>query len=183
MEVADIIKSAAWYLGVLDRVEEYLDENEEDGEEIARDLLRAFNNMEKHLSLEYLPLYQKEGFDADIGEVYFDELSYPIVRIVNVYNEQGEKQPFTLQPYYLQTAPGVITVEYTYTPYEKDFYDETEHKLNVAQPLYVFGVLMEYYLARGDFEQAAVWEKRYKDAISVSYQMQKGKRMPSRGWW
>ena len=182
MEIVDIVRSAAWYLGVLDKLDAYLDEDDDEWYTLAQDLLRAFNNVEKQLALEYLPLYEKEYFETETGEVCFDEFSYPVIRIVNVYNEQGEKQAFTLMPYYLRTTPGVLSIEYAYTPYEKDLYEQTDHHLHVAQPLYVYGILAEYYLSRGEFEQAAIWDKKYKDAISATYQTQKGKRMPSRGW-
>ena len=182
MEVIDIIRSAAWYAGALQQVDEYLEENEEEGMQTAQDLLRAFNVMEKQLALEYLPLVEKEEFETEEGEIYFNEFSYPAVRIINVYNEQGEKQAFTLTAWCIQTKPGRGFVEYAYTPYEKDFYDTTDHYLHVAQPLLVFGTLAEYYLARGEFQEAAIWDKKYKDAITQSYQMQKGKQMPSRGW-
>ncbi len=182
MEIVDIIRSAAWYIGVLDLVDAYLQDDEWDGYQTTQDLLRAFNNVEKQLALEYLPLIEKEGFNTETGEIFFEEFSYPVVRIVNVYDQQGEKQPFTLMPTYLQTSKGDLTIEYAYTPYEKDVYDQTDHQLCVAQPLYVFGVLAEYYLAKGAFEEAAVWDKKYKDAISASYRMQKGKRIAGRGW-
>ena len=182
MEIVDIIRSAAWYIGVLNMVDAYLQDDDEDGYLVAQDLLRAFNNVENQLALEYLPLTEKEGFYTETGEVLYEEFSFKVVRIINVYNAQGEKQPFTLMPTYLQTAKGDLTIEYTYTPYEKDIYDQTDHCLCVAQPLYVFGVLAEYYLAKGAFEEAAVWDKKYKDAISASYQMQKGKRIVGRGW-
>ncbi len=182
MEVVDIIRSAAWYAGVLELVDMYLDENEMDGYQATQDFLRAFNNVENQLALEYLPLVQKEAFETETGEVYFGEFSYKLVRIVKVYNEKGEELAFEIMPMYLQTQPGNIIVEYTYTPYEKDVYDTTEHCIYVAQPLYVYGMLAEYYTARGEFQEAAVWDKKYKDAISASYRMQKGKRVAGRRW-
>ena len=182
MDVIDIIRSAAWYAGVLRQVDMNLEEDEEEYKEVADDLLRAYNNVENELALNYLPLVEKEEFETEWGELVFNEFSYRVIHILNVYNEQGEKLKFELRPGCVLTKPGKIWVEYTYTPYEKDFYDTTEHQMFVAAPLFVFGMLAEFYLARGEFEEAAVWDKKYKEAISSSYQMQKGKRMPCRGW-
>lgn len=182
MDVIEIIRSAAWYAGVLDKVDLYLEDEEEEYKQFAHDLLRAYNNVESEIAMNYLPLVEKELFDTEDGELLFDNFSWRVIHILNVYNEQGGKQEFELRPWGVITKPGEIYVEYTYVPDEKDFYDTVSFQPFVAQPLFVFGILAEYYLVRGEFEEAAIWDKKYKDAISLSHQMQKGKRMPSRGW-
>ena len=72
MGIVDILRSAAWYLGVLDKLDAYLDEEDDEWYTLAHDLLRAFNNVEKQLALEYLPLYEKEYFETETGEICFD---------------------------------------------------------------------------------------------------------------
>ena len=94
MEVIELIRNAAWYVGVLEQVDAYLNDDEWEGQGYTQDLLRAFNNVENHLALEYFPLIEKEGFWLEDEDLFFDGFSNQVVHIINVYNDKGEKQDY-----------------------------------------------------------------------------------------
>ena len=60
--------------------------------------------------------------------------------------------------------------------------DDSDFSGGVSARLMSYGVASEYSLAVGAFEEAALWDKKYKDAISMLYKRGKGGRMPSRRW-
>ena len=184
MLVVDVVKLAAKNLRILDKLLSYLEEEDEDAKQVADDLLHAFNNVENELALDYFPLYEEEVVQTYNGLMYYMDFSYMPVRILDICDLNGKSVPFQLFPQYLITQPGEICMKYTYLPYAyKTYDDEVEQKLYVSEHLLACGIAAEYCTMHGLFESAAIWDKKYKDAIAATYRMKKGKRMPSRGWF
>ena len=71
---------------------------------------------------------------------------------------------------------------YTYLPKTKTFDDKSDFTLNASVRLLSYGVAAEYALANGMFEEAAVWDKKYKDAIKAAYCSKPPRRIRSRRW-
>ncbi len=182
MKVKECILSAATQLGIGDDIEEYFSGASTLGEADALCLLRCFNLVENELALDYLPLFCEDTLESGTGAVFFSELSQAAVRIVKVMDERGEELPFTLFPEYLKTQAGKLVIRYTYTPKEKGFEDESSFVLYASVRLFAYGIAAEYALANGLFEEAAVWDKKYKDAIAAAYRSRKAKKIQSRRW-
>lgn len=184
MTVKEILLAAAGKLGILDEVEAYLSNNSTDAEAQAKaiDLLRCFNLVENEVALDYLPLLAEEEMESDMGVMYYSSLSREAVRVLGVRDEWGNEVPFTLFPEYLKTQPNKVLVRYTYLPKEKTFKDKSDFTLNASVHLFAYGVAAEYALANGMFEEAAVWDKKYKDAIKAAYCSKPPRRIRSRRW-
>ena len=106
----------------------------------------------------------------------------PCVRIIRVTDEYGNSVPFKLFPQYLRTQPGRVNVSYTYTPREKNAEEESDFVLSVSPRLFAYGIASEYSLAAGLFEEAAVWDKKYKDALAAAYRSKPSRIIRSRRW-
>jgi hypothetical protein len=104
------------------------------------------------------------------------------VRVVRVTDESGNSVPFKLFPKYLKTQPEKVRILYTYTPIEKGVADECEYDIRVSPRLLMYGTLAEYLTAAGLFEEAAVWDKKYKDALTAAYRGATTKVVHSRRW-
>ena len=182
MKVKECILAAANQLGIGDEIEEYLDGTSTLGEADAACLLRCFNLVENELALDYLPLFCEDTLESGTGAVFFSELSQAAVRIVKVTDEWGNELPFTLFPEYIKTQAGKIVVRYTYTPKEKQFEEDSSFALYASVRLFAYGIAAEYATANGSFEEAAVWDKKYKDAIAAAYRSRKAKKIKSRRW-
>ena len=89
---------------------------------------------------------------------------------------------FSVFPEYLKTDVGKVKIRYTYTPEEKVIKDDSDYVLYVSQRLFVYGILAEYCLGEGMFEEAAVWDKKYKDAIRAACKAVPCTRIKSRKW-
>lgn len=182
MTVKEILIAAAENLGFADKVSAYLNGTSTDAEAEAKNLLRCFNIVENELALDYLPLTCEEEILSEAGVIYFSEFTRSIVRVLKVQDRFGNDVPFKLFPKYLKTQPRQVTITYTYTPYEKNFDDESDFVLHASVRMLAYGVAAEYSLAIGLFEEAAVWEKKYKDAISAAYRATKSKTIRARRW-
>lgn len=182
MTVKEILLAAAGELGILGEVEGFLSGTSTDGETEANALLRCFNLVENEVALDYLPLLAEEEMESDAGVIYYSALSREAVRVLGVRDEWGNEVPFTLFPEYLKTQPQKVCVRYSYLPKAKTFEDKSDFTLNASVRLLSYGVAAEYALANGMFEEAAVWDKKYKDAIKAAYCSKPSRRIRSRRW-
>ncbi len=182
MTVKEILLAAATELNVLEEVEGYLSGTSTDGEAQAKVLLRCFNLVENEVALDYLPLLAEDEMETETGVIHYAALSREAARVVGVWDEWGNTVPFTLFPDYLKTQPNKVRVRYTYLPKEKSFKDKSDFTLQASVRLFAYGVAAEYALASGLFEEAAVWDQKYKDAIKAAYCAQPSRRIRSRRW-
>ena len=182
MTVKEILLAAATELNVLDEVEGYLSGTSTEGEAQANALLRCFNLVENEVALDYLPLLAEDEMETETGTIYYAKLSREAARVVGVWDEWGNAVPFTLFPDYLKTQPNKVRVRYTYLPREKTFKDKSDFTLQASVRLFAYGVAAEYALASGLFEEAAVWDQKYKDAIKAAYCAKPSRRLRSRRW-
>ncbi len=182
MTVKETILLAAGELGVEERVRDYLDGKGETGKRETEVLLRCFNLVENEVALDYLPLYCEDEVDSETGFIAYSELTRPAVRVLGVADMWGNSAPFKLFPQYLKTQPGRVKIVYTYTPAEKTAEENSDFVLQASPRLFAYGIAAEYCLAAGLYEEAAVWDKKYKDALTAAYRNRTSKVMRSRRW-
>ena len=180
--VKDAIKLTAELLEMQESVHAYLDGRDMQGEADVENLLRCFNLVENELALDYFPLLAEEKLRTETGAVYFGELRFAPVRITKVTDGWGNDCPYRLFPDYLKTQAGEITVQYSYLPGEKGLEDTSDFSLFVSVRLFAYGMASEYALSCGRFEEASVWDKKYKDAICAVYKGRPCKKMNARRW-
>ena len=179
--VKEIVLSAAADVGVYEQVKAYFDGDNDSTE--ANKLLRCFNLVESELALDYLPLYAEDTVYTETGTVPYTKLTRHAVRVVEVTDEWENKVAFRLFPEHLKTqAGGTLRIRYAYAPVEKTLHDDSDYHLWVSVRLFSYGVAAEYCLAHGLFEEAAVWDKKYKDAIAAACREKPTRIMQSRRW-
>lgn len=182
MKVKDIVLSAAKALGIEKGVSAFFDENNGEFQREAELLLSCFNNVECALALDYIPLYAEDTLRTVTERLDFSAFSHAPVRIVEVKDTEGNLVEFTLFPKYLKAGKGTFRVTYTYTPDAKTIEDESDFGLLSGSSMLVYGLLAEYSLAEGRFQEADQWDKRYKRAIESTYRSRPCKRIESRRW-
>lgn len=182
MRVKDIILLAATQVGIVDEVESYYDGMNGNGEKNADLLLACFNIVENELALDYIPLIAEQAVTTATGEIAYSTLSKNVVRIIGVFNEEGESVPFTLHAAHMQAQAGKLTVRYTYTPAQKLVGGTSDFSAPVSERLLAYGVAAEYSMAMGLLSEAAVWDKKYKEGIEAIRRLPTAKRMKERRW-
>ena len=182
MTVLECVKAAAVEVGLKEDVFGYLENGEKKGEEATSNLVRCFNLVENELALDYLPLFFEDELESETGAVYFSELTKAPVRIIKVTDGFGQELTFSLFPEYLKTQAGKIKVRYSYSPTEKGIEVTSDFLLYASVRLFAYGMAAEYFAASGLFEEAAVWDRKYKDAIQAAYKRKPNKKICSRRW-
>ena len=182
MLVREVIMQAAQVLGIEKGILSYLDGDDEIYEKDLKQLLGCFHGVECSLALNYLPLYAEDTLHTTTGRIEYESLRYSPVLIISVTDEQGNPVPYTLYPTYIKLKAGTWKVTYTYTPMEKGVGEECDFTLLVSDRMLVYGVLAEYCLAEGRYEDAAEWDKKYKAEIESIFRKRTCQRISSRRW-
>ena len=181
MEVKEAVLLAATELGIVDEVQSYLDNASTEGQKNTELLLTCFNLVENELALDYLPLYAEDELTSLTGKISYSALRHSAVRVLKVTDEWGNNARFTLFPDCFKTQPGKLKITYTYTPEKKDIEGESDFT-TVSARLFSYGIAAEYATAMGLYEEAAVWDKKYKEAIDAAYRISPCVRIQSRRW-
>ncbi len=184
MKVKEVIVAAAELIGdeAVKRLQAYLDGGEGDGEFLAAALMRCYNAVENDLAVNYLPLKKEEGLETDTGAIPYASLSERALNIVRVTDEWGLSVRFDCYANYFKTRVGKVFVTYTYAPKEKSLEEEVEWHRLASKRLIAYGTAAEYCLKEGLYDEAAVWEKKYKDAVNLAYKGEPCRRVKSRNW-
>jgi len=182
MKVKDIILSTASLIGAYEQVKDYIDDEDEEGAVVTELLIHCFNLVENELALDYLPLVAEEEKQSTTGKIIYSSFKNSIVRIIRVTDENGNSVAYQVFPDHLMTQAGKVNITYSYTPTAKTIEDESDFKLYVSARMFEYGILAEYCAAVGRFEEANMWDEKYKDAVEVAYRAQSGGKMPARRW-
>lgn len=181
--VNDAIVAAATELGIVDEVIAFLESDVETGKEATERLLHCFNLVENELALDYLPLKAETEMETETGVIHFSKLDRDVVRILKVQDEWGNEVPFKVFPEYVKTQQsGIVKITYAYTPKAKKLGEQSDFTLYASARLFAYGMAAQYALEIGSFEENAVWEKKYKDALKRTYRLYSGKVIRSRRW-
>ena len=182
MTVEEVLKISATTLDFFQEYQDYKEGVSLEGEEKVKLLLQAFHLVENELALNYFPLTYEEVWETSLGTIPFSSFEKKVVRVLKVQDALGNDVDFSLFPTYLKTQPGKVVVRYNYQPIEKELADDCEFELYVSASLMAYGVNSAFCLASGLFEEANVWDKKYKQAIESAYKSAPCKRIRARRW-
>ena len=181
MKVKDVVALAAANLGREDLVQEAYAAASPAGELLS--LVRCYNLVENEVAVDYVPLRKEETFASADGGIAFVRFSCAPVEILRVTDEAGDPLAYTLSAEGICVqGVGTVRVQYNYSPAEKDWEDDCAFSGKITARLLSFGVASEYCLSRGQFSEAAVWQKRYQDALRAADFPRRPLRMRSRRW-
>lgn len=170
MTVKEIIKNTAFSAGREDVVK-YLDGNTtskgEDTLPTVNLLTGLLNLVISELAGTFIPMIKQESVQTSDGKIFYADLSERAVKIIGVYNQNGNDIDFVKTAEFIKVNPGTVIVDYEYIPPNYGIDDTIGYtEKEVTSSVLSFGLSAEYAISLGDFDQAVMWHKRYVDAIS-----------------
>ncbi len=183
MKIKDIVRNSALMLGKSDVIS-FLD-----GGSAGADTLESVNLLTNlcslvidELSSTYIPLIKKEIVSFSNGKYSLSQFREKIIKIIAVYNLDGEKVDFSLDDNYVCANVVKCSVEYQYAPKnygleETIGYEEKDLSISAL----AYGVAAEYSITQGLFEQAVMYHKRFVDTIA-EFCVPKNKMIKTRSW-
>lgn len=144
-------------------------------------LLRCTNVVLREIASCYDSLKFTESITTNDGIISYLNLSKTIKEPLHIVKD-GEILIFTAFCDHIVTQPGTLSFTYAYIPPYKAFSDEAEISPHITDRLVASGVAAEYCLINGRYGESALWDKRYKDALSLAPMDRKYRHMPAPTW-
>ena len=186
MNVKDIISAAATLLSREDICTYLTEGTAEDLTPTQKDtdiILRCFNLVENEIALEYKPLIFRESITSADGIINFDTLEKPILDVVRIEDESGNKINYKLYHTYLKTKPENCIIYYSYIPEKKQIGGVSDYTdSDMPQRVIAMGIACEFSLISAMYDEAVMWDKRYKDSLERICSKKIKKVMPARRW-
>ncbi len=172
MKIKEVLTLAAFYLQLEDVLalphlkESYLGDDIGAGgaEKTLSQLIRCAFLAAGQIAAEYYPLIAVETVTTDNGAIKPESLKN---RLIEVRRITQNKQPvkFKEYPSAIRTVGGKVEIEYSYLPGEMTLNGETGFGDKIGARIIAYGTAAEYCLVTGLFEEASIWEKRFKDSL------------------
>ncbi len=182
MLVKDIIKIACSFIGQTS-LEKALDEEatlSEDEQLICDSLVNFFNLVYNEVACEYIPIYNKERVKCEDFKVKFSSLTENPLQIISVKDICGRKVKFKVFDDHLVAIASAVDVLYSVQPKSYQLSDTVASCLPMR--VYAYGIAREYYFLQTLFDEADVWEERFKNSLHVLQREKREIRMPRRRW-
>lgn len=182
MTVKEVLKTVSAMIGREDAISYLNGSTLGVGEETAPTvnlMANLLNLVISELSATFIPMIKTETVTTQNGKVFYASLKENAVRIIKVYDADGKELSIKSNAEYLETEKNTVTVEYEYAPTSYGLTDTigyTEKEVSLSTLAY--GVVAEYSISQGNFDEAVMWHKRYVDSVS---QMRKLKNVTVKG--
>ncbi len=182
MTVKDVIIKTATYLNKKEVVE-YLKtgatENSSSAIEDVEIMLDSYNVISEEIASHYYKFKSTERFSPNNGIIKFSRFINNPYKILSVTDDCGAKLDAKILPTEIR-VDKTANIEYYYIPKSKkldDICDFTGTPVTVRTLCY--GIMTEFLLIKGSFEEAGAWHSKYVDALNLM--ALNGKRLKVKG--
>jgi hypothetical protein len=172
MQMNEIIQLASFYLGL------------DEGDEKARaQLLKCANLTVNEICADHYPLTRETTVRSGTGKIEYSALAQERVLEVLSVKRGDENVRFRSFPGYIKTAPDfTAAVRFAYLPDEYGTDEAVPVPDKIGARVAAYGAAAEYCLVGGLFEEADLWEKRYRDSLAAALRKRGEITIPARRW-
>ncbi len=171
MTVKDILKATCAMAGREDVLDYLNGKNVSPSEDAlsAVNIMTALANLViGELAGTFIPMVKCERVTATDKKIKYADLSERCIRVLAVYNDNGDKIYYKHTPEYMLVNENTVTVEYEFNPPNYSLEDEIGYREeDVSTATLSYGLSAEYAISRGSFDEAVMWHERYVDSISA----------------
>ncbi len=147
-------------------------------------LLSCINLACNTIATDYINLVEKKEVVCDDGFVPFQSISdNQIYKILSVKDSFGHKIPFRISSNGIEIESGRVQIVYSYFPAEVNYNDDVANFAGLTERVLAYGVASEYLFIKGNFDDAAIWDDRFKNALRALVRTKHEVVMPKRRWW
>jgi len=135
---------------------------------------------------EYMPLTITVPVQTNTeGVVEHRTMPHRVLEIISVKSIAGQKLSFLREVDRIRVANittfTTILVTYKYTPQPQSLTSRVEFDgTRIGRRLIAFGVAAEFCIRQGLIDEAALWDRRYKDALLAALRPLREKRVKAR---
>ena len=183
IKIKTVVALAAEMLGAKERFDRYLENSaNEDDQRLVDALLRCFHLVETEIATDRVPIVMEDLLEMEDGTIPYTELSTTPAFIISVCDTYGNSADVKIGATAIEGKDGRYVVRYAKLPSEKSIEKMCELPPNVSCRTLAYGVAAEYCLHTGAYAEHAVWEKKYKEGLTVDSRSRRGKVIKGRAW-
>ncbi len=189
MKAKEIIKNVCVYLGK----EEILASNLfETGGQVLTDvqnaevnkMLKCLNLITSEIASDYLPILREKEIKLVNGEVDVFEIDKSIQEIVNIKSKFGKNLKYKFINNKIICLATNVVVTYKIRPSEIKIDDEAESfGGKLSERILAYGVASEFCFLEMLYDDASIWENRFKNALFISARKKGELKLKNRGWF
>ena len=142
--------------------------------------VKCFNLVSNEVASEFVPIKKVEQFEVDNGKILFSNFSATPYKILYVKNSLGRKVRFKVFEDHIFALCKKAIVAYSTLPSPLSLDGSFDSFL--PERIYAYGVAREFYFLQSLFDDADIWEARFKDALQSYCRKKSGVVMPKRRW-
>ncbi len=148
-------------------------------------LLKSLNLCYQEISLDYLPLLFKEQLLIQNNKIYIEDLQKQPKDIYVISSlDQSKTYKFKVYDNYIDTnVNGNVNITYSYVPDELTITSQVNNFAGrISLKCLAMGTVAEFCYILGLYEDAALWEHRYKSLLKIETRKKAELKLPSRRW-
>ncbi len=152
-------------------------------DELIITIVRCLNMVVGEIASDYLEVRKVEDVEVINKIIDYDNFSERLINVKKVEQSGGRNINYRLYPDHLMVeSDGVVSVEYCYLPCEVELDDEIMLSPRITELLLINGVLGEYCMINGRYEDSMLYDKRYREMIKLAVMPTKEIRLKARRW-
>lgn len=181
MKTNEIIKMSGEILN-LDLSEDYFHSEQMPADNIVKILLNSCNFVYEELFRDYATSLRKTVVDVVDG--FADTSAYRLCRVISLVDAEGNDVKYRYGDGGLYVdKDGKYNLCYARLPDVLGWGEEVKMPSpRITERMLVYGVVREYYAITGDWNSAAQWDARFKDALQVAGVKTSSMKMPVGRW-
>lgn len=181
MQVKDIIKLACSFTDNEDLVSAIDGNSLTSAQSLIVDhLVNCFNLVNNEIATEYIPYLKTETFQTSSFKVYFSSFTGNVNEIISVKDNKGRNVKYKIFSDYIVALASEIEVVYSIKPQALSL--SSSFTSLIPERVFAYGVAREYYFLQTLFDDANVWENRFKDSLQVLARKKSEIVLPGRRW-
>lgn len=179
MKVEDVLTEVLIRLGDRDKYD--IMNLPQDDEEI-NTIVKCINMVISEIASDYLPVEFEEEVEVINGVIPYDNLSKKLINLKNVTKNSTKIDTKMYPNELLVKADSMVRVQYMYMPNAVKLGDIISLSPKITLMLIVYGVLGEYCLLQGRYEDSSLYDKRYREMLKIACRVTKEIKL-KHGWW
>lgn len=147
-------------------------------------LVDCVNLTNSNIATNYIHLIKTKDVYNGTGTIQYSKITNEMIyNIISVTTKLGTKIDFNVRSEGIETKMGDVRITYSYFPSDVNLEDKIlSYPTKVNERIFVFGVISEYYYAKGVFDEAQIWEEKFKLEMRNLMRSPSTKTIKKRRW-
>ena len=147
-------------------------------------LLACTRQVLKQIATDYIPCLFYEDIVVDDSERYaINSLTQCMLTVRSIERSSGGKVSVHQENGYLILKKGNYHICYSYLPTVLDTSEEyTDFDGAITERVVAYGIVAEYFILSGQYDDAYIWERRFKDGLTNATKRLDNIVMGARQW-